>query len=109
MDKKITDIFPWQHGPWVDRSAVSASNDVKASNSLSNQMVLCLDRNPSGGDFSFDMMVYSLLAKGSSVILLAFNHPKQHYELILHKNVSKLYFSLGIFHRDRHRILVIAN
>lgn len=81
MDKKITDIFPWQHAAFDPTLSTT-----KVANSLSDQMVLCLDRNPSGGDFSFDMLVSSLLVKGARVILLAFNHPKQHYELILHNN-----------------------
>jgi hypothetical protein len=97
MDRKITDIFPWQHGSSaaINDGPAGGSSGAKVIHSLSNEMVLCLDRNPSGGDFSFDMLVCSMLAKNTSVILMSFNHPKQHYELILHKNVSSISLPSG--------------
>ena len=92
MEKKLTDIFPWNLS---DNS--SASNDIKNSNTIKsidtiiNKFILCVDRNPSNGDFSFDLLLSSLLSDDYIVLLLSLNHTIQHYELVLHKNVSLWY------------------
>ena len=72
MDKKLSDIFPWN-----------------MNNTVSGQFILCIDRNHTCGEFTLSLLLHNLLLSGRKhVILLLFNHSKEHYESILQKQVQ---------------------
>lgn len=71
MDKKLSEYYPWH-----------------VNSNLTNKFILCLDRNPSGGEFTFELLVSCCLQKECNVVLISFNHLRAHYEAILQKQVS---------------------